>query len=659
VLRTNKTLAPTPRKLFHGAFQPDLETALAREIASVKATHGPLAPVTVVVPTRLLGLHLQRTLARHRTGHANLRFHAIADLFPAGLPVAPLALELLCRQLAQTCTGYFAPVRDTPGFATALLATFTDLQEAGLTTLPSPTAKHRELGTVYRQFCEWLANHSPAQAPITNYQSPIYLYGFYDLNFVQRQFIERLAPASVFFPATTHNIYAQPLRDWFISAGYQTETSPIANRQSPVTVVSAPGETAEVREAVRALFAYLRANPEKTFADCAILCRQRNQYDAILRDTLPALGVRAFFRGGRPLSEQPSAKQFLLLLEAIRSDFSRAAVMELAGQIGASGRWDALTVELGIVGGKLQWRDRLRRAAEQTGPLTSFVEELFTATDGLPGRGSWRQFVDVIIPAFRKLDGHHAPVIATIEALAELDAVQTPVSFDTFAEFAGQALEAGREQPEKFQGGGVFVSDVMGARGLSFDFVAVLGMVEKGFPRVIREDPLLLDAERASLELPLKCRGYDEDRLLFDLVCGCAREQLVLSYPSLDPATARPRTKSFLLPETEAVPLPKTPAVDEREFDLAALAATDADEYLAGIAPVGRRLPVARAGLDQVRRPHRKPGSDPGVTGPVWPGEAREQRDGARGFLWLPVLLFSETRVADRGLGRAGSGHQH
>ncbi|MEI8063613.1 MAG: PD-(D/E)XK nuclease family protein [Verrucomicrobiota bacterium] len=574
--RNNKIPTPTPRKLFCGAFQPDLETTLAQEIAAIKTACGSLAPVTVVVPTRLLGLHLQRTLARQLTGHANLRFQSLTELLPGNQP-SPLALELLCRQLAQTCDGYFAPVRDTPGFATALLATFTDLRESGLATLPGKTTKHRELAAAYQKFCEWLKPRTPNPLP----QPQVFLYGFYDLNFVQRQFIQRLAPTAIFFPVTTHDDYAKPLLDWFVATGYQPVTFPSSNLQSQITVISAPGETAEVREAVRAIFAYLRANPSKTFADCAILCRQRNQYDAILRDTLPALGVRAFFRGGRPLCEHPDAKRFLLLLETIRSDFSRSAVMELAGQISATGDWDALTIKLGIVGGKLQWRDRLRRATEQTGELTDFVEELFTATDALPRQGSWQQFVDVIIPAFRKLGGRHAPVIGAIEALTELDAVQTPVSFETFAEFTGKTLVAGREQPEKFQDGGIFVSDVMGARGLSFGFVAVLGLVEKSFPRIIREDPLLLDEERAkiSADLPLKRRGHDEERLLFDLAIAAAREQLVLSYPRLDTGSARPRLPSCLLRpfnlKPHLIPLVKLAhgddALDTREFDLTLL----------------------------------------------------------------------------------------
>ncbi|HXJ44608.1 MAG TPA: hypothetical protein VNH18_35300, partial [Bryobacteraceae bacterium] len=70
---TNNFSAPTPRKIHLGPFQPTLETALAAEILTFRKTNGPLAPLTIVVPTRLLGLYLQRNLTKALTnGHANL-----------------------------------------------------------------------------------------------------------------------------------------------------------------------------------------------------------------------------------------------------------------------------------------------------------------------------------------------------------------------------------------------------------------------------------------------------------------------------------------------------------------------------------------------------------------------------------------------------------
>ena len=611
--RINKISKPTPRKLFRGAFQPDLENALVQEITAVKAGQGPFAPVTVIVPTRLLGLHLQRTLARQLTGHANLHFQTLDELQSADALPSPLALELLCRQIARglPAAGYFAPVGDTVGFAKALRATFTDLREAGLATFPGTTAKHRELAAAYRQFCDWLAKSVPVQSPITDHQSPIFLYGFYDLNTVQKKLVEQLAPAAIFFPATAHDDYSRPLLNWFQSIGYScavtlseakglataidSEFLRFAQDDKQVSIVSCPGEAAEVREAIRAIGDYLAQNPDKTFADCAILCRSRDQYDAILRDTLPALGVRAFFRGGRPLSEHPDARLFLLLLEAIRSDFSRAAVLELACHLGPHSQWDAESVRLGIVGGQAQWEARL-----EAGAFADFVRQVVTAGAALPAQGAWPVMISAALAAFHQFGGRHPAVTAAIQSLAELEIVESPVSRDTFAEFCQQVLDSTPEQPEKFRGGGVFVSDVMGARGLSFDFVVVLGLVEKSFPRLVREDPLLLDEEReqVSVDLPLKRRGHDEERLLFDLACGVARTQLVLSYPRLDAGTARPRLPSVLLLEAtgakdfQSLPCRQTPspdarAVDEREFDLAALARlAKAEEYLAGISPL-------------------------------------------------------------------------
>jgi ATP-dependent helicase/DNAse subunit B len=183
------------------------------------------------------------------------------------------------------------------------------------------------------------------------------------------------------------------------------------------------------------------------------------------------------------------------------------------------------------------------------------------------------------------------------------------VSFDAFADYCQKSLEEAVDQREKFQGGGIFVGDVMSARGLSWPLVVVLGLVEKSFPRVVHEDPLLLDDERAriSAALPRKLAGYDEERLLFSLAAAAAREKLVLSYPRLEPTTSRPRIPSFLLLEHAGtisfkaledkiraghgwVPLSVVRNVEEplneREFDLTALdSLADKSRYLQHVSP--------------------------------------------------------------------------
>lgn len=69
-------------------------------------------------------------------------------------------------------------------------------------------------------------------------------------------------------------------------------------------------------------------------------------------------------------------------------------------------------------------------------------------------------------------------------------------------------------------GGGVQILSVMEARARCFDHLFVLGLNRDVFPRPVREDPLLPDGLRRQLcellpELPVKRRGYDEERYLF------------------------------------------------------------------------------------------------------------------------------------------------
>jgi ATP-dependent helicase/nuclease subunit B len=74
----------------------------------------------------------------------------------------------------------------------------------------------------------------------------------------------------------------------------------------------------------------------------------------------------------------------------------------------------------------------------------------------------------------------------------------------------------------------------MAARALPFRALFILGLNEGTFPRVIREDAFLRDRDRRVLEtdlgykIPEKLKGYDEERLLFSLLVGAARDRLYL-----------------------------------------------------------------------------------------------------------------------------------
>ncbi|OGR89067.1 MAG: hypothetical protein A2992_03025 [Elusimicrobia bacterium RIFCSPLOWO2_01_FULL_59_12] len=124
---------------------------------------------------------------------------------------------------------------------------------------------------------------------------------------------------------------------------------------------------------------------------------------------------------------------------------------------------------------------------------------------------------------------------AAIAALSQLDILGRPVSRERFLDVLEEKLEGLRLPLTTDNAAGVQVMDVMTARGLSFEAVFLVGLNEKLFPRLIREDPFLSDAARSALASALGCRigrkmdGYQEEKLLFHLAIRSSGHHLHLS----------------------------------------------------------------------------------------------------------------------------------
>jgi len=104
-----------------------------------------------------------------------------------------------------------------------------------------------------------------------------------------------------------------------------------------------------------------------------------------------------------------------------------------------------------------------------------------------------------------------------------------------FAEVRGAVEGAGYTLPPPEQGG-ILVAPVLGARGLSFCAVALLGLSEGEFPAAEREDPLLREKDRALLRergLALEFRLHGEEVTRFYQAITRARERLLLCRPYL------------------------------------------------------------------------------------------------------------------------------
>ncbi len=115
-------------------------------------------------------------------------------------------------------------------------------------------------------------------------------------------------------------------------------------------------------------------------------------------------------------------------------------------------------------------------------------------------------------------------------------------------------LERASVPPAETNAAGVAVLDAMAARGISFRALFIVGLNEGIFPRTIREDAFLRDRERELLETVLgykvatKLGGFDEERLLFTLLVGAAKERLYCLHQRND-GGGRPLAPSWYLDE--------------------------------------------------------------------------------------------------------------
>jgi len=149
--------------------------------------------------------------------------------------------------------------------------------------------------------------------------------------------------------------------------------------------------------------------------------------------------------------------------------------------------------------------------------------------------------------------------------LSELDATGIPASQGDFTRLVEEVLQEVFIPAGKFQRTGPTVVDLMAARGVPFKMVIIPGMAEKFFPPLIRQDAILLDHERKILNrffggkdtepLPLKTEGrLEEERLLYRLAIGAAKEKLILSFPRIEIGTGKERLpSSFLLASVRAL----------------------------------------------------------------------------------------------------------
>jgi ATP-dependent helicase/nuclease subunit B len=427
-------------------------------------------------------------------------------------------------------------------------------------------------------------------------------------------------------------------------------------------VFSAPGEALEAVEIARRILKF--AAEGVPFDRMAILLRSPDRYQPVMEDALRRAKIPAYFSRGTARPD-PGGRAFLALLAcaAEKCPASRFAEYLSLGQVPedagiasewvgaedellspvaapepadrrekpAPSAWEKLLVDAAVIGGRDRWARRLHglerefelrlaalereddakhiaRQLDQLRQFEHFALPLIETLDALPVSALWQDWLESLDALARRALRNPEAVLS---ALAEFEPMGEvgPATLEEVAEVLGERLGFLRRDPPDRRYGRVLVCSIEESRGQEFAVVFLPGLAEGLFPQKALEDPLLLDAFRKAADenLPLRHHRVDQERVRLHLAVAAANEKLVVSYPRMDVAEARPRVPSFYalelpraiqgsLPELKKFeehtrdaaparlnwPAPNnaSDAIDDAEYDLVALHSKQSAHYL-------------------------------------------------------------------------------
>ena len=584
----------------------------------------PFAPVTVVPPNAYAGIGLRRVLAGD-SGLLNVGFMALARLAEQlgaptmasqrRRPLSAAAEMAVIRKVTMEVVGK-EPLGSVAGHSTlhqSLQAAFKELvrlTESELDTLAGEGPLRQATVELYRRFRERTAEYygpedealAAAEAVRSGRGQPalqdVGALVFFLLTRPSPGETELLtalsaaAPCSLVVGRTGEaGVDAADGAWWERLSGASADGSQQSSANlgaRPESIVSAPDAREEVRQAVRDILQ--RAEVGVPFHRMAALYRRQDPYAFQLRMELGFAGIPVAGPDPSPLRDSVPGRLLTGMLNVIREDFSRAALMRwladapvwnAASNRSASSelqRWEGLSRQAGVVRGLEQWKERLqgltagmarrRQGAEERGDLTeaqargyvdaiACAERLLALVEQLaqvkpPADGSpWSAFAMWAKDAIDRYgQGKNdwptqqqdalGSVESALEELGKLDSVEPATTLAGFQQALDHALSAymGRSGAT---GTGVFVAGLSAATGMEFDTVWLLGMSEGDYPGRSGEDTLLPEYVRAQVlmgALPLRREAQLHERRDY-LAALAGGERRRLSYSRVDPVTRR------------------------------------------------------------------------------------------------------------------------
>jgi ATP-dependent helicase/nuclease subunit B len=387
-----------------------------------------------------------------------------------------------------------------------------------------------------------------------------------------------------------------------LPALYDESAEPDPVDSDRVVFRNAQGDRAEIAVATRrALGSVDATNPPW---EHAIVARSLAPYAATVQAVAQTTGASWATSARVPLRRHPVVHDLLVLLRVLIEDFPRAATVEVLRSPRI--RWEKLDAprplgdraeswsrQAKILKGLRCWTEDLPQWAEESfrKPREADEDDLARFTDSrlsrrkqaeIIGRAleklknrldpkrdlSWREhaerlltFIDVAMPGAGEDDPGIRDLESILDDMRDLDVIRPSdgrVRFDQMARWLEHSIDRTEIDLQERDEGGVRILDFMQARGLTFNRLWIIGMNERLFPRVPREDPFLPDRARQRLidathrPLPLAGEADAEEHLLLSLMLGAARDAVEISWQRADD-TGRSKTPSLALREVARV----------------------------------------------------------------------------------------------------------
>lgn len=594
-----------------------LEDEFVRQIEQARRA-GPVSPITVIVGSNLQHIYLRRLLARRLRAITNIRFVTLLDL--AGEISMRLTSDAR-RALPDGAEGFLVEGAaadagvarvlglDVPGMRDALAATIRDAREGKLTSddlmVEGADERTRAVGAAlgrYKQliapFRDRTALFETALAADTTAiddalaQGPVFVYGAYDLNALQRRLIALIATARdvcVLVPHTDGEAFAfaTPTVEGLRAVGFQLRELEVQAHRAETVMFSSADRQAQAEEVVRRVLADIESGVPPS--EIAVVHRLDQRQDELIAGVFERADVPCYLAAGKPVRRSAVGRAALGVLSLTLDTPSRGTLLETlslpcislewvrAGLSPKPTSWERLSKELGLVRGWDEFHSALSVHGEHEAEderdeySRELARELLAVVDAVRARGegiaaaqTWSAGSGALVSlledclSVRVGSDELVAVLDRLLALTTLDDLGVVFTPERLRDAAGRAIRQAVVSGGYFQLDGVFVGSVMAARFLRFSRLYVVECAERVFPALVRQDPLLPDAERVPINarstngafVPLRGDRLHEERLLFELACQAGRDRVVLSYSRRANISGAPRLpSSFLLEE--------------------------------------------------------------------------------------------------------------